>query len=335
MPHLTRQYSIDPSKRHLLGLGAAALAMHWVPTVWAQDAAASNLQDEVWTDKARSRDLPTLLRWPTGLDGSVKGVILFSHGMGGNRQGADVWGQAWAAAGFCVVHLQHPGSDAPAMKGGFSALRKAMAPEQLLARVADVKFVMDEIQRRHDQKQARWDEVPVKKLGFAGHSFGARTAQALAGQAYPNGGGWQGTEPRLAAFAMFSPALGKTPQLPQATADARSMTRPTLVITGTLDGEVLNNGETPETRRMVYDCLPAGKKALLLIKGADHLTFAGVAKQIPSTILLRREPPTMQAEAQHHDRIAKISTQWWKTQLLGAALPDPLALATGDIWLKG
>ena len=33
-------------------------------------------------------------------------VVLFSHGLGGTRDGGAVWGEAWAAADFVVVHLQ-------------------------------------------------------------------------------------------------------------------------------------------------------------------------------------------------------------------------------------
>ena len=346
MPHSRSKTPRRFDKRQFLVWGAAIVGISGLPLAVAQNPNSSPypqtnlqpnsnpalLQDEVWTDSARSRDLPILVRWPVA---SALGVILFSHGMGGSRTGADVWGQAWAAAGFCVVHLQHPGSDAPALRGGMAALTKAMGPEQLPVRVADARFVMDEIGCRHDQKLPRWADLPIKKMGFAGHSYGARTAQALAGQAYPNGGGWQGTDARIKAFAMFSPALGKDTSLPQATQEALKMTRPTLLITGTLDGEVLGNGETPESRRMVFDSLPAGQKSLLLLSGADHMTFAGVAKTIPSSFLLKRAASTLQAEPQHHALSAQITTQWWLAQLAGAAIPEPSGLDSNDVWLKG
>ena len=74
---------------------------------------------------------------------------------------------------------------------------------------------------------------------------------------------------------------------------------------------------------------------MLLINGADHMTFAGVAKHIPSNFLVRREASTINAETQHHARVAKISTQWWKAQLQGVAFGAPVVLGAGDEWLVG
>src|SRR5215469_14506023 len=38
-------------------------------------------------------------------------VILFSHGLGGSRNGNTFLGQHWAGRGYVAVFLQHPGSD--------------------------------------------------------------------------------------------------------------------------------------------------------------------------------------------------------------------------------
>ncbi len=320
-----------PLCRRSLLRNAVALAAVYAASPWLM-AAESQVQDEVWLDTARSREVPALVRWPAG---SPHGVVIFSHGLGGRRTGADVWGSAWAQAGFTVVHVQHAGSDNISLKGGFSALRKAMAPEQLLARVADVKFAIDEIGRKHADSASPWAQVPVQKLALAGHSFGARTAQALAGQAFPKAGGWSGLDKRIKAFIALSPALGKDVGQKQGLKDAKAMQRPMLVVSGSLDGEVLNNGETVASRRMVYDCLPAGAKALLWLEGADHLTFAGIDKQIPSNFLLRRDKSTLAAEDGHHQRVAAITSAWLKEQLLAQPMGQPSGLGTADVWLRG
>lgn len=321
---------VHPSRRHLLrstlALAAACAAS---PLLMA---AETEPQDEVWLDTARSREVPVLLRWPAG---KPQGVVIFSHGLGGRRTGADVWGTAWAQAGFAVVHLQHAGSDNVSLKGGFSALRKAMAPEQLLARVADVKFAIDEIARKHADSASPWARVPVQKLAVAGHSFGARTVQALAGQAYPKAGSWSGVDKRIKAFIALSPGLGKDVGEKQGAQDAKAMQRPMLVVSGSLDGEVLNNGETVASRRMVYDSLPLGAKALLWLDGADHLTFAGIDKQIPSNFLMRREKSTLAAEDAHHQRVAAVTAAWLKEQLLAQPMGQPTGLGAADVWLRG
>jgi predicted dienelactone hydrolase len=313
--------------RASLLLTAGALAS---PLLYAADG---ELQDEVWSDALRSRDVPALVRWPS-TGAKPQGVVIFSHGQGGKRTGADVWGKAWAQAGFVVVHLQHTGSDAAAVKslGGFN---KAMAPEQLVARVGDVKFAIDEMQRKHSAAQGRWADVPLERLCLAGHSFGARTAQALAGQAFPKAGGWSGLDPRINAFIALSPALGQGATPAQARIDAQAMVRPMLLVSGSLDGEVLNNGETVATRRMVYDVLPIGAKALLWLDGADHMTFAGVEKQIPSTFIIRRPSATLAAEAGHHRTVALVTTAWLKEQLLSQPMGTPTGLGGADVWLRG
>jgi predicted dienelactone hydrolase len=316
------------SRRSLVRGGLAMAAAFLVPSLHAEQ---TDLQDEVWSDTARNRDVPALVRWPAA---QAKGVVIFSHGQGGKRTGADVWGLAWAQAGFLVVHLQHPGSDAAAVKS-LGAFNKSMAPEQLVARVGDVKFAMDEIARRQRAGQARWAEVPQDHMALAGHSFGARTAQAMAGQAFPKASGWSGADRRIKAFIALSPSLGRGATPAQAKEDAKGMTRPMLLVSGSLDGEILNNGESVASRRMVYDVLPSGAKSFLWLNGADHMTFAGVAKQIPSNFIVRRDAATLAAEQAHHLRVAVITTAWLKEQLLAQPMGTPGGLAAGDIWLRG
>ena len=82
-------------------------------------AAAPTAVDETWIDERRNREVPVKVRWPAETASTLAGglpVILFSHGLGGTREGGEVWGRAWAAAGFVVVHLQHPGSDLAAVR---------------------------------------------------------------------------------------------------------------------------------------------------------------------------------------------------------------------------
>lgn len=301
-----------------------------------QRAAAQALPDvqtEMWMDAARSRELPILLRWPQG---KPLGVMVHSHGLGGKKEGGDYWGKAWAQSGLLLVHVQHPGSDAASLKGGLTALRKASQPEQLIARMQDIRFVIAEINRRKSSSAQGWAGLPTDKMAVSGHSFGARTTMLTAG--------WQrngnnGTDPQPKAFVAMSPALSNSNNLAQSRKEMASVTRPFLVCTGSLDGEIMGNGETPESRRMVYDALPTGKKALLWIDGADHFTFAGNEKLIPSSFIVRREKATLDAEAAHHEKVARISTAWLKEQLFGQAM-SPVAsqsfgLGAADQFLRG
>jgi predicted dienelactone hydrolase len=316
------------SRRRILHAGLATGLTNALPLA-ALAAELPEPLNEVWNDAARSRDVPALLRWPAG---KPMGVMLYSHGLGGKKEGGDVWGKAWARMGLLVVHLQHMGSDNRSLKGGFPALREAMKPEQLVARMQDVRFALAEMGRRQASGAAYWAAVPLQKIAVGGHSFGARSTLLAAG--------WQrhgldcvAIQPK--AFIALSPALGQGVSLSQARKELAAVTRPLLVCTGSLDGEILNNGETPASRRMVYEALPPGKKALLWLHGADHLTFAGNGKQIPSTALLRRSPQTLASEDAHHEHVARLSTDWLSEQLLGKPMGAVQGLGAEDQWMRG
>lgn len=315
------------SRRHVLQAGMAT-GLSW--QFWgAQAAELPAAQEEVWQDGARSRDVPVLLRWPAG---KPQGVMVYSHGLGGKKEGGDVWGKAWAQMGLLVVHLQHAGSDNVALKkGGLTALREASKPEQLVARMQDVRFAIAQINSRQASGAQNWGAVPVQKMAVGGHSFGARTTLLTAG--------WtrnrvNGADPQPKAFVAMSPALGKDVSLEQGRKELAAVTRPLLVCTGSLDGEIMGNGETPESRRMVYDALPTGKKALLWLDQADHFSFAGNDKQIPSSFLARRSKDTLSLEDAHHERVARISSDWLREQLFGQLMGPVTGLAAQDQFLR-
>ena len=299
-------------------------------------------EDDTWQDRARQRNVPVRIRWPAETVPMPPGgrpVVLFSHGLGGTAAGGERWGQAWCAAGLVVVHLQHPGSDLEAVRRvarSFSdqaGLRRAAGPEQLLARLEDVVFALDEMQRRQAAGSGRWSEARVQAVGMSGHSFGAHTTLGMGGQRYPGHAGMD--EPRLAAFMAFSPTLPARGDPAQAFA---RLTRPLLCLTGTHDDDVAGTGATPERRMGVFAALPPGRKAQLVLENADHMTFAGNASLRGES--LARHAPARALQAQHHALVAAITTDWWRAHLLGDAqargrLAQPADLAPGDRWQTG
>ncbi|MFM7330128.1 MAG: alpha/beta hydrolase family protein [Brachymonas sp.] len=315
---LNRRQCLVATAAGLVGLSAPTFANLPAP------------QLDTWVDASRAgREIPVLLRWPVG---QPLGVVLYSHGLGGKREGGDVWGQAWANAGLLVVHLQHAGSDTAALKGGWSSLRAAGSAQQLSARTQDIGFAVAQMKRLQAVAGGIWSAVPLEKLVIGGHSFGARSTLLAAGW-QRNGVG--GAEPNAKAFIAMSPALGAGVSLEQGRLELARATRPVLLCTGSEDGEVIGNGETPESRRMVFDALPAGKKSLLWLDQADHFTFAGNAKQIPSTFLARRNAAALSSEVRHHEIIARVSTHWLKQQLFNIPSQVPIGLSTKDQWLTG
>ena len=57
--------------------------------------------------------------------------------------------------------------------GDQRGLRSVAAPAQLVARLKDVGFVLDEIERRHTARIDRWGGARPTQVGMSGHSFGA------------------------------------------------------------------------------------------------------------------------------------------------------------------
>lgn len=311
----------------------AALALlgsaPWTP-LFAQPAPLEGR----WADEARSRPVPWLLRLP-----ATPGpwpVVVYSHGLGGSRDGGALWGRAWAEAGIAVLHLQHAGSDAETLKQGLAALRGAASAAQLLARVGDMRFAIDELARRAKVGDGPWPGLRLDALGVAGHSFGAVTTQAVAGQRFPNGQAMD--EPRPRAFIAFSPS-------PAAGSAARAfagITRPFLAVTGSLDGDPFGSYRTGEPRAALHDALPPGQRALLWLDGADHATCGGGAPRAAAALAARRrrDPLTLEREPAHQALVARLSSAWWRWRLLGdeaarRALDAPSGLGPGDRWVLG
>jgi predicted dienelactone hydrolase len=306
----------------------------------AQETRAS-VVDETWVDAARQREVPVKLRWPDAtVHPGQRPIVLFSHGLGGSREGGSVWGEAWAAAGFVVLHLQHPGSDTAALRrvtSAFtdkSALRSVGTAAQLLDRLRDVGFALDEVARRQASNQGRWGAVRPTQAGLCGHSFGAITTLGMAGQRYPKFEGIN--EPRLASFIALSPSMPPAGDAQQA---FERITRPMLSVTGTRDGDVAGTGATPQRRAAVFAALPqgvpTGSKAHLVLQDADHMTFGG---QTGSAVeIVPREAVTRELQGTHHALVAAITTDWWRATLLDDAaarsrLRVPANLGAGDVW---
>src|ERR1700722_1072373 len=63
-----------------------------------------------WHDSKRDRDIPVKIYFPKTGEGPFP-VIIFSHGLGGSREGYAYLGNHWASHGYISVHVQHLGSD--------------------------------------------------------------------------------------------------------------------------------------------------------------------------------------------------------------------------------
>jgi dienelactone hydrolase len=239
--------------------------------------AAPQVQDIDWKDSARERTLPLKIRVPDG-DARVP-LVIFSHGLGGSREGGKAWGEHWSGNGYLVIHVQHPGSDESLWKGaGEGAPKQRLArgatPEQLLGRVDDVRFVIDELTRLQGKSDAPvWvKRVDLSRIAMTGHSFGARTTMALAGERYP-GPIKSVADARITAFIAFSPTVqGAKKTWPERYG---AMSKPFLSVTGSIDDDVMGTGSHPKNRAAVFDAQNAVDKYRVIFADGDHAVFNG------------------------------------------------------------
>jgi predicted dienelactone hydrolase len=281
--------------------------------------------DAVLHDGPRGRDVPVRIDLPAG-DGAVPGVI-WSPGLGGGRGNAARWVAAWTAAGIAVIRLEHPGSDAHVYAGQATPeqraarVREGASPPQLLARIGDVGLVLDTLARAPQLGGCATARIDRDRLALAGHSMGAWVVQAMAGQR-PDGITAPVVDRRLRAFI----AISSTGPIDAAAARTQfgGIAAPLLVITGSMDGvppgaAAAFAADQRAARASLFSGAPAdGRKALLVVTGADHLLFAGDVRDAP-------------AQAAMQARVARLTTSWLRRWLLGDAGPLP-APAAGDQW---
>ena len=256
------------------------------------------------TDPARSRDIPLRVYLPAQKKPAP--VVLFSHGLGGTKEGSAYLGRHWSARGYVAVFLQHPGSDDRAWRDvpaaqRLTTLKAAASLENFMHRVKDVPAVLDQLagwQKDGDHPLA--GRLDLQRIGMSGHSFGAITTQAVSGQSVPLGGP-RFTDPRIQAALPMS----QSPPSRGSAADAfGSVKIPWLLMTGTHDTAIVADF-TPEARATVFPALPPGGKYELVLHHAEHSAFT--ERALPGDGKPRNP--------NHHRVILALSTAFWDAYL--------------------
>lgn len=258
-------------------------------------------------DAERKRDIPIRVYLP--LEKSPVPVVLFSHGLGGSREGSAYLGNHWAIRGYVAVFLQHPGSDTSVWKDKpvgrrMEAMQKAAGVQNFLLRVKDVPAVLDQLDRwKKTDGHVLAGRLDLMRVGMSGHSFGALTTQAVSGQTT----GWGNlsfTEPRITAAIAFSPSSPRRGGDPnQAFGNVKI---PWMLMTGTKDFASIGNADM-KSRLAVFPALPPGGKYEVVLYGAEHSAFTDRA--LPGD--------TEKRNPNHHRAILALSTAFWDAHLRG------------------
>jgi serine/threonine protein kinase/alpha-beta hydrolase superfamily lysophospholipase len=230
-----------------------------------------------WKDPVRNRETPVKIYFPKNAKEPAPAVV-FSHGMGGNRDSAEYAGRHWAARGYVSVHLQHKGSDTPVLRlehRPLDTLRRLLPDRQVVVeRIQDISFAADQLTKPEGLPYPA-PRIDPEKLGVAGHSLGAMTALAVSGQVFfsPTGEEQVFVDPRFKAATLMSPAI-RPNQLPFIDQAFLRIINPMLHLAGAKDHTPL--GETrPEDRTLVYNAVNSSDQFLVVFRNADQFIFGG------------------------------------------------------------
>lgn len=229
-----------------------------------------------WIDEGREREIPAKVYFPASSGGKCP-LIIFSHGLGGTRQGYEYVGRYWASHGYICVHVQHRGSDNETGKNNgrpSEAMRKAAAAfENLYNRPKDVTFAIDRMEILNGETGSEFHgRIDMHKVGVAGHSFGGYTAHAVSGRLIWGPDGVLDLHDRRikACIAMSAPARDTD----EFRKSFEKFHKPCLHITGFHDTSPI--GETKvEHRRLPFDSIKSKDHYLVNFRDADHMVFTG------------------------------------------------------------
>lgn len=297
----------------------ASIVSGWMGVVMADEPSAHEYKRaagphpvaellDTWTDARRKRELPVKVYYPRDDRGPVP-VILFSHGLGGSRETYAYLGRHWAGHGYVVVHVQHIGSDDSVWKGQTQQMARmkqaALDPRNALNRPADIHFALDRLERLQAEDGPLKGRLDLSRVGMGGHSFGAHTTLAVAGQAFitPTGRSVTSEDWRIKAAVIMSPnAPRQRDRLDEVYAGVHI---PALHMTGTRDDSPINDSK-PADRRVAFDHIKGADQYLVTLTDGDHMVFSGRKR-------LRGDEPNRDAEFQL--LIRQATTAFWDAYL--------------------
>lgn len=253
------------------GMGAHAQAVAAAATV----APTTEVQtlDLEWLDTSRQRSVPVRLYLPDSASADMPApLIVFSHGIGGSRQGYSYLGRFWASQGYASLHLQHVGSDRSLWGGNpfelVARLHGAAQEAEAVARVHDLSFALDRV-----LEGPLAQRLDAQRIVAAGHSYGANTTLLAAGATVQRDGrALELRDPRIKAAIVLSapPFYGEgAPARILATVQV-----PSLHVTATEDViRIPGYYSDVDDRVAVFDATGSTRKTLAVFSGGAHSIF--------------------------------------------------------------
>ncbi len=237
------------------------------------EADTHEVRDVQWQDTSRNRAVLARMYLPTFAQEKAP-LVVFSHGIGGSREGYSYIGKYLAANGIAALHVQHVGSDRSLWFGNpiqmVGRLQEAAKETEAIDRTKDIRFALDQVLADADLKQ----KIDAQRIAAAGHSYGANTTMLLSGaRVQRDGKQLDLSDPRIKAAVIISapPFYGEG----DPKAIVGSIRVPNLHITATGD-EIKIPGyySGAKDRVAVYEATSVGiSKMLAVFTGGSHSMF--------------------------------------------------------------
>ncbi len=267
-----------------------------------------------FVDSAReSRLVPYKIYYPVdhGLDKIP--IILWSHGFGGNRDGASFISRFLAGQGYVIVHITHIGTDSSLWEGKkghpWDILKEVkISRETTLNRMYDVPFVLDELERWIIENPYIGQYMDINNIGMSGHSFGAMTTQVMAGMKFPNMDGELISlrDKRISSGILYSPVPidHLSDALPEDIYG--SIDIPLFHMTGSKDDSPIE-GYDYKHRLIIKDYAGNSEQYLQVLDGGDHMIYNGTRGKLANNP--KRE--------EHEELILEGVFAFWQSYLKG------------------
>lgn len=281
----------------LIGLATALTA----PTLTASPVAVAGQTEVIQLTAPRGRRFEVRLRWPRGAKGPLP-LIVFSHGLSSNMDAFSRTSEAWVRAGYITAHPTHADSIRPSplrtklgedlaivmrqlatstndTTARADLVRKLEDPAYLESRISDIKRLLSAGLDGHGWPNGA-PIVDRRRIGMAGHSYGAYTTMALGGaQIFTTTNASDFSDTRFGALMVIS---GQGPGRMGLRANSFDrLLRPTLWVSGSKDYGA--NGETPEWRLEPWRLSPPRDKYKVFVEGARHVDFDAPPNQPEAT----------------------------------------------------
>lgn len=246
------------------------------------------------TIDAKRDDRPVPLKVIFPKEGGPFPLVVISHGAGGSFDSHLYQAEHLATHGYVVICVEHIDSNNISMKffmskaGGNKTFRETLHhitkdSVAVLERPRDMSFAIDTAISWNKTHKELAGRINTKKIAVMGHSFGAYTTLALIG-AQPI---LDHLEPRTGkglagdlSDSRVTFGLAMSPQGPGSTffskESYKNIKKPLVCFSGSKDDQKNSDGQyTPaETRREMFNLLPAGHKYFFWLANADHASFS-------------------------------------------------------------